>query len=104
MIAGLITNYSQGGNCGFVGSSKYHNSFLIADKESAWVLESAGQYWAAKKVESIYCISNGLTIETDFDKCHPDLIKNAVRKKWCKSETEFNFRKCYSNSFITNIA
>ncbi len=104
MIVGLLETYGQGGNCGFEKPFTYHNSFLIADQRSAWVVETAGQYWAAKKVEDIYCISNFLTIGIDFDKCHPDLIKHALDKGWCRNEKEFNFRDCYTNHLVTHLS
>lgn len=103
MITDLLETYGQGGNCGYEKSVMYHNSFLIADKNSAWVLETAGKYWAAKKVQDVYSISNGLTIESDFDKCHPELIKNAIEKHWCKNEKDFNFKKCYSKPLTPRL-
>jgi dipeptidase len=101
MIVGLLAEYGQGGNCGYEKPFTYHNSFLIADKQSAWVLETAGLYWAAQKVKDIYCISNCLTIGADFDKCHPELVRHAVAKRWCRNESGFNFRKCYSDPIYT---
>lgn len=100
-ITALLRLYGQGGNCGYEKAFTYHNSFLIADRNSAWVLETAGSYWAAKRVKDIYCISNCLTIEKEFDKCHPDLIKHAIEKGWCKKEDEFNFARCYGNHIYT---
>lgn len=103
LIIGLLQTYGQGGNCGYEGKADYHNAFLIADHQSAWVLETAGQYWAAKQVKDFYCISNCLSLETDFDRCHPDLIKHALERKWCKNEHEFSFQKCYSKRNITHM-
>jgi dipeptidase len=104
MIIGLLGTYGQGGNCGYEKKFTYHNSFLIADKSSAWVLETAGEYWAAEKVKDVRSISNCLTIGSRFDRCHPDLVKHAVDKRWCKGEEDFNFARCYSNHLITKFS
>lgn len=101
LITDLLERYGQGGNCGYEKPFTYHNSFLIADPKSAWVLETAGPYWAAKKVHDVYCISNCLTLEGDFDRSHPDLVKHAIQKGWCHSEKDFSFRKCYSDPVFT---
>jgi dipeptidase len=101
LITELLDRYGQGGNCGYQKPFTYHNSFLIADPTSAWVLETAGSYWVAKQVRDFYCISNCLTIEGDFDRSHPNLVKHAVDKGWCKGEKDFNFRKCYGDFTFT---
>ena len=84
MITGLLEKYGQGGNCGYEKSFTYHNSFLIADRSSAWVLETAGIYWAALEVKDLYSISNRLSIENRYDMAHPRLVSHAVEKGWCK--------------------
>ncbi|WP_366924231.1 C69 family dipeptidase [Metallumcola ferriviriculae] len=104
LITDLLEKYSQGGNCGYEKPFTYHNSFLIADKDAAWVLETAGQYWAAQKVKDIRTISNCLTIEKDFELCHDQLIQHAIDKGWCKSEKDFNFAQCYTDKLITRLS
>lgn len=101
LIIDMLQRYGQGGNCGFEKPFTYHNSFLITDPREAWVLETAGEYWAAQKVEDTGSISNGLTIETDFDRAHPELIKHALEKGWCKSDQDFNFSRCYRDPLFT---
>jgi len=100
-ITDLLERYGQGGNCGYEKRFVYHNSFLIADPTSAWVLETAGKYWAAQKVQDIRCISNRLSIESDYDLAHPELVANAVKKGWCRSESSFNFARCYTEPVFT---
>lgn len=54
VIVDLLEKYGQGGNCMESHMAfTYHNSFLIADRKEAWVLETSGKYWAAEKVEGI---------------------------------------------------
>jgi len=104
LMTSLLGEYGQGGNCGFEKPFTYHNSFLIADLKSAWVLETAGEYWAAEKVVDVRSISNGLTIGRNFDKAHPQLIEHAIAKGWCKSEQDFNFSHCYSDRLFTHFS
>jgi dipeptidase len=101
LMISLLERYGQGGNCGYEKKFTYHNSFLIADPESAWVLETAGEYWAAEKVRDVRSISNSLSIGKNFDRSHPRLIEHAIRKKWCKSEQDFDFARCYSDHLVT---
>lgn len=52
VIVDLLEKYGQGGNCMESNMAfTYYNSFLIADRKEAWVLETSGKYWAAEKVE-----------------------------------------------------
>jgi dipeptidase len=97
----LLEHYGQGGNCGYEKKFTYHNSFIIADPESAWVLETAGEYWAAEKVRDVRSISNCLSIGKTFDRAHPRLIEHAIQKRWCKSERDFDFARCYSDPLFT---
>ncbi|NLC25505.1 MAG: peptidase U34 [Fastidiosipila sp.] len=103
-IIRLLKTHGQGGNCGYDKNFRYDNSFLIADRCSAWILETAGQYWAAKKVRDVYAISNRLTIGRDYDRAHPDLVHHALDKGWCRSEDDFHFARCYTNQLVTRFS
>ena len=103
LIIELIEKYGQGGTGGYEDKKfSYHNSFLIADKKEAWVLETAGEFWAAKKVEDYYAISNGLTIGNDYDEIHPGTIDFARKKGWIRGE--FHFATAFSDFLFTTFS
>ncbi|XP_049629409.1 secernin-3 [Suncus etruscus] len=98
VIVDLLEKYGQGGNCAegtFLFS--YHNSFLIADRKEAWILETAGKYWAAEKVqEGVRNISNQLSITTKIDLEHPDMRNYAKQRGWWDGKKGFDFAATYS--------
>ena len=100
----LLGRYGQGGNCGYTEKMEYHNAFIVADKTGAYVLETAGPYWVMKKVKDFYSISNGLTIETDFDACHPELVKDCISKNKCTCREDLNFKEIFSDSLFTQFS
>ena len=104
IITDLIQTFGQGGNCSYRHKLFYHNSFLLADPESVWVLESAGRHWAAKRVDGFYAISNKITLETSWDIASDDLVHFAVQKGWCRSAEDFSFARCYSDYLYTKFS
>jgi dipeptidase len=104
VMTGLLDAYGQGGNCGFQHELFYHNSYIIADPREAWVFETAGSQWAAKRVTGVYTISNGLTIGSEWDLASPDLVSYAVDRKWCRGRADFHFARCYSDFLYTRFS
>ena len=103
-IVALLTQHGQGGATGFQHELYYHNSFIIADPGDAWVLETAGPHWAAKRVEGVYTISNRLTIGNDWDLASPELVSHAIKRGWCKNEGDFHFARCYSDFIYSTFS
>lgn len=51
VITELLQQYGQGGACREDPEHfSYQNTFLLADRQEAWVLETAGKLWAAQKI------------------------------------------------------
>ncbi|TDQ19434.1 dipeptidase [Algoriphagus boseongensis] len=68
LIIQLLETYGQNACGGYQNRNfYYHNSFLIADPEKAYILETAGKSWTFKKVIALGSISNGLSIEEDYE-------------------------------------
>ncbi|TGK04745.1 acyl-CoA--6-aminopenicillanic acid acyltransferase [Leptospira semungkisensis] len=82
----------------------YHNSFLIADAKDAFVLETADKFWAWKKIQGFYSISNGLTLESNYDGLHSGAIDFARAKGWLKKGETFSFKGVFSDSLYTTFS
>lgn len=67
VITQLLERYGQSGECGFRRSLGYDNAFLIADRDGIRIIETAGRDWALRRVVAFDAISNGYTIEADFE-------------------------------------
>ncbi|GFY40151.1 secernin-2 [Trichonephila inaurata madagascariensis] len=110
VITSLLEEYGQGGPCSDTKTDfTYQNSFLIADRKEAWVLETAGRQWAAEQGRqirelllelAIICgcrnISNCLTIETKIDLMSKNLKGHAESNGfWDPSKGDLNFAAAY---------
>ena len=104
VITRLLAVHGQGGDCGYDGNTlRYHNSFIIADGETAWVLETAGKHWVAEEVDGVRTISNRLTIGDSFDLASDDVVRFAVENGLCASPDRFHFAHAYSDRLYTTF-
>jgi dipeptidase len=101
-ITDLLKTYGQDACGGYENKDFfYHNSFIIADKNEAYILETAGREWASKEVKDYGSISNGLTIGEDFDMISENVISFAQENGFYKEKDVFNFQKVYSDSLMS---
>jgi secernin len=78
----------------------YDNSHLVADPREAWVIETSGHLWAARKIRSgTYAISNQPTIRTEWDQASQDLIDHAIKAGWWPAgeNRPFDFARAYTD-------
>ena len=102
VLVDLLETFGQGGNCAHEGELYYHNSFLIANSDDAWVLETIDKQWAAKQVKDVYSISNCITIGNQYDLSSDNLIGFAAQKGVAKSESDFQLNN-FHDFLYTNF-
>ncbi|XP_058140068.1 secernin-2 isoform X2 [Dasypus novemcinctus] len=98
VITGLLERYGQGGSCREDPTPFcYHNTFLLADRTEAWVLETAGRLWAAQRIQKgSRNLSNQLSIGTDISAEHPELRAYARARGWWDGQGPFDFAQVFS--------
>ncbi|MET7637248.1 C69 family dipeptidase [Streptomyces sp. NPDC005438] len=86
VITGLLERYGQWGSA-MVGTAhargSYDNAFVLADPHEAWVLETLGRDWAARRITSgVAPLSNELSLRTDADLTSDGLREAATAAGW----------------------
>lgn len=101
VITDLLEEYGQFGSGvpGVDALGSYDNSYIIADAGEAFILETAGRKWVARRIEEgSASISNRLGIETEWDMASADLVEHAVDRGWWDeaNAAEFDFQGAYA--------
>ncbi len=105
LIIEFLEKFGQDACGGYLNKNFfYHNSFLIADPKEAFVLETADKFWVWKKISGFYSISNGLTLEDDYDGLHSGAIDFARSKGWLKKGGNFSFKEVFSDPLFTTLS
>jgi len=99
VITGLIERHGQGGNANYGVARRYHNSFIVADPDEAWVLETSGHHWVARRVRDRAAISNLATVEDDWDESSEGFEAYARQRGWWTAPPgqPLNFRRAVEN-------
>lgn len=98
VMTSLITKYGQGPFENKAGVRTYDNSYIVADPEEAYVIETVGHEWVIKRVDSALGISNVHSIGTDWDKRSPQVEQLAFKRGWWETTNKrFDFAEAYQD-------
>jgi dipeptidase len=108
VMTGLLQTFGQGGNCEVSGNSHFDSSYIIADQETAWILETAGRKFAARQIDRYAAISNISAIDTNWQMC--SLEKTQPNLNWAKTFGDYQkaaeggavIRQAASNQMLRN--
>ena len=78
----LIERYGQGGSGELDHDEPYDSSFLIADRNGGWVLETCDRTWVAAPIASGASISNRLSVTTNWTRASADVGPDADFQHW----------------------
>lgn len=96
-ITSLLEEFGQGGNCSHLNRRYYDNSFIIADRDEVWVLETVGRHWAAERAGDTRAISNTYTIGTRLTRASEGLHDFVRGEGWWRGRNELDFAAAVTN-------
>jgi secernin len=103
VMTGLLERHGQGGVGDEVNGVAYWSSFLIADPASAWLLETSGRAWAARRLDRGGAISNRLTLRRDWTRASSGVAPGTDLESWRDPATPTGFadgRLAASRAFV----
>ncbi len=102
VIATLIEQHGQGGSGFGPGEAGYHNSFTLADPEQAWVMETTGRRWAARRVD-LASQSNHLALGANWAIGSRDLESFARLEGWWSLRERLDVAAAYRNFDVPGV-
>lgn len=103
VITSLLKQYGQKASASMLKTRYYENSFILADKNECWVLETAGREWIAREIKDKAGVSNCYSIGKEFDMASEGLEAIAREKRWLSPSEEFDFAKAYTGH-VSNLS
>lgn len=82
VLTALLEEHGQSGPTSALVARGYDNGYIIADSETAWMVETVGKHWAAKRVADVGRISNAYSVGADYDRISDGAIEFATSRGW----------------------
>lgn len=95
VVCQLVAQHGQWGSgvpCVGDVEGGYDNSYIIADAKEAWVLETVGRRWIAKRFTGgVTSISNEPSIRRQWDLASPDIVDFSAAQGWWPADKKGSF-------------
>ena len=78
----LLVAHGQGGSGEEEHDEPYFSSFLIADPDGGWIVETSARTWGAKPVAAGAAISNRISLDTDWTRASADVAPGRSFQDW----------------------
>lgn len=82
VLTELLELHGQGGSCESDRDEPYWSSFLIADPTGAWVVETSGRSWVARREPTGAAISNRVVLDRRWDRASADVAAGTDVQSW----------------------
>lgn len=104
-LLALIEAHGQSGPTNTVVLESYDNGFVIADPSTAWLVQTAGKYWAAKRVDGAAAMSNLYTIGTDYTRLANGAVEEAIARGWFDPNAgePFDFARAFGDENLPDL-
>jgi len=99
VIATLLETHGQGGVASTPDGGGYHNGFLLADPDEAWILETSNRHWVARRASLDSC-SNHITIADDWEISSRGFESFARSQGWWRSTGRVNAAAAYRDRAV----
>jgi secernin len=99
VIATLMETFGQGGAAREPDGGGYHNSFLLADPEEAWHLETSNSRWVARRM-TLGAVSNHFSIRGDWEIGSRDFESFARSQGLWRSAERIDAAAAYRNPHV----
>lgn len=102
VITTLAAAHGQGGS-GYVDKDwSYHNSFLIADRSAAFLVETSDRRWVVRRIHTVGSATNHATIGDDWDAIADGTIEDAIAAGWWSEDGDvrFDFAAAYRDTSL----
>jgi len=100
VIAGLLESHGQGGEGFGPGEAGYHNSFMLADPEQAWIFETFGRRWAARRVDDVAALTNHITLDSGWEIGSRDLEATVREAGWWTQQGRVDVAEAFRNPAV----